>query len=49
MILALVQLGVESSYNDILSGTDGLIEGQKDGQNNFLQDTTNTIQETSRW
>ena len=37
--------GVESSYNDILSGTDGLIEGQKDGQNNFLQDTTHTIQE----
>ena len=35
--------GVESSYNDILSGTDGLIEGQKDGKQNFLQDTTNTI------
>ena len=35
--------GVESSYDDILSGIDGLIEGQKDGKQNFLQDTTNTI------
>lgn len=37
--------GVESTYDDILSGEDGTIEGQKDGQNNFLQDTVNTIKD----
>lgn len=35
--------GIESSYNDILSGIDGFIVGQKDGKQNFLQDTTRTI------
>ncbi len=35
--------GLEATYNEILQGQNGLIKGEKDGQNNYIPDTLKTI------
>ncbi|MDD2370686.1 MAG: penicillin-binding transpeptidase domain-containing protein [Firmicutes bacterium] len=37
--------GLEATYNDILQGQNGLVKGEKDGQNNYIADTLKTIKE----
>ncbi|KAF0091445.1 MAG: stage V sporulation protein D (sporulation-specific penicillin-binding protein) [Fusobacteria bacterium] len=37
--------GLEATYNNILKGQNGLIKGEKDGQNNYIADTVKTIKE----
>ncbi len=37
--------GLEASYNDILQGQNGLLKGEKDGQNNYIADTLKTIKQ----
>ncbi len=37
--------GLEATYNNILQGQNGLIKGEKDGQNNYISDTVKTVKE----
>lgn len=37
--------GVEATYDEILAGEDGYVEGEKDGKNNFLADSIKTVKE----
>lgn len=37
--------GLEATYNNILKGQNGLIKGEKDGQNNYIADTVKTVKE----